>query len=92
MDTTVYVSPSLGYNRIERLVEFPREEYHLTAKDGDLHSQVMMLNGKALITKDNGKIPALNPVVIPSSSQPIIVAPCSIVFAHFPYSFVPACI
>lgn len=28
--------------------EGTREEYHLTAKDGDLHSQTMLLNGKIL--------------------------------------------
>ncbi|KAJ9163032.1 hypothetical protein P3X46_022754 [Hevea brasiliensis] len=47
-----------------------REDYHLTAKDGNLQIQTMLLNGNIL--------------------TPIMVAPFSVVFAHFPY-VVPAC-
>lgn len=67
-----------------------REEYHLTAKDGDLHSQTMLLNGHELSVDSSGSIPALEPRFF-NSSEPITVAPFSIVFAHIPYVFLPAC-
>lgn len=67
-----------------------REEYHLTAKDGDLHSKVMLLNGKALSVDSSGNIPALEPITV-GSSDPTTVAPFSIVFVHIPSITVPAC-
>lgn len=67
-----------------------REEYHLTAKDGDLHSKVMLLNGKALSVDSSGNIPALEPITV-GSSNPTTVAPLSIVFVHIPGITVPAC-
>lgn len=70
--------------------EFIREEYHLTAKDGDLHSQTMLLNGNILSVDSNGNIPQFEPVPV-EAMQPIVVAPFSIVFAHIPYFYAPAC-
>ncbi|KAI3803050.1 hypothetical protein L1987_31198 [Smallanthus sonchifolius] len=67
-----------------------REEYHLTAKNGDLHSKVMMLNGKELRVSSYGEIPQLEPLYV-DSSEPISVAPFSIVFAHIPYLTLYAC-
>nr|XP_043624662.1 heparanase-like protein 3 [Erigeron canadensis] len=67
-----------------------REEYHLTAKNRDLHSQVMMLNGKELAVNSYGEIPPLEPVYL-NSSEAISVAPFSIVFAHIPHLTVYAC-
>ncbi|KAD6795007.1 hypothetical protein R6Q59_021085 [Mikania micrantha] len=67
-----------------------REEYHLTAKNGNLHSQVMMLNGKELIVNSFGEIPQLVPLYV-NSSGPISVAPFSIVFAHIPQLTLFAC-
>ncbi|VFQ77170.1 unnamed protein product [Cuscuta campestris] len=67
-----------------------REEYHLRAKDGDLHSQTMVLNGNELAVNSSGQIPPLQPRLV-SSSQPIAVAPYSIVFAHIPNVSLPAC-
>lgn len=67
-----------------------REEYHLTAKDGNLHSQTMMLNGKELNVSSEGYIPPLEPLNV-SSSEPIVVAPYSIVFTHIPYLTLDAC-
>ncbi|KAK9027482.1 hypothetical protein V6N11_067315 [Hibiscus sabdariffa] len=55
-----------------------REECHLTAKDGNLQSQTMLLNGKVLSVNSSG-------------SEPIMVAPLSIVFVHMPGVIVPAC-
>ncbi|XP_035831276.1 heparanase-like protein 3 [Helianthus annuus] len=67
-----------------------QEEYHLTAKDGDLHSQVIILNGKELGVNSNGEIPQFEPVNV-DSSEPISVAPFSIVFAHIPNVTLYAC-
>jgi heparanase 1 len=67
-----------------------REEYHLTPKDGDIQSQVMMLNGRALVTDADGNIPRMEPARV-DGAQHIVVAPYSIVFAHIPYFHAPAC-
>nr|GLL29840.1 heparanase-like protein 3 [Ipomoea trifida] len=67
-----------------------REEYHLTANGGDLHSQTMLLNGNELSVDSSGSIPEMKPRYL-NSSEPITVAPFSIVFAHIPYVFLPAC-
>lgn len=84
---TAYVQVSIdGADRIKET----REEYHLTAKNGDLHSQTVLLNGKALYVNSRGNIPALNPIEV-DGSQPIKVAPISIVFVHLPNVHTPAC-
>ncbi|KAI4380622.1 hypothetical protein MLD38_006791 [Melastoma candidum] len=67
-----------------------REEYHLTAQDGDLHSQTMLLNGKALALDPSGGLPPLEPQLVEYSS-PVTVSPYSVVFAHFPNIVIPAC-
>ncbi|KAA8521598.1 hypothetical protein F0562_012271 [Nyssa sinensis] len=70
--------------------ENTREEYHLTAKDGDLHSQTVLLNGKILNVNSSGNIPPLEPISV-NLSEPITVAPFSIVFVHIHSIHVPAC-
>ncbi|CAH2079455.1 unnamed protein product [Thlaspi arvense] len=70
--------------------ENQREEYHLTAKDGNLHSQTMLLNGNALQVNSTGDIPLLEPIHV-NSTDPITIAPYSIVFVHMPSVGVPAC-
>ncbi|CAN6202329.1 unnamed protein product [Urochloa humidicola] len=67
-----------------------RDEYHLTAKDGNLRSQVMLLNGRPLATGGDGSIPRLEPVKV-DAAEPIAVAPYSIVFARIPHFVAPAC-
>ncbi|KAJ8570759.1 hypothetical protein K7X08_037731 [Anisodus acutangulus] len=67
-----------------------REEYHLTAKDGELHSQTVLLNGKELNVDHLGRIPPLEPIRV-NPSDPISIAPFSIVFVHIPTIQVPAC-
>lgn len=67
-----------------------RDEYHLTPKDGNLRSQVMLLNGKALATDAAGNIPTLEAVKV-DAAQPIAVAPYSIVFARISHLNAPAC-
>ncbi|KAK9268704.1 hypothetical protein L1049_000465 [Liquidambar formosana] len=75
-----------GYTKTEVM----REEYHLTAKDGNLHSQTMLLNGNILTVNSTGDLPPFEPLTV-NSSEPIKVAPFSIVFAHMPNVVLPAC-
>lgn len=76
--------------RNPKLNEATREEYHLTAKGGDLHSQIVLLNGNELLVNSSGIIPLLEPIK-QNFSNPINVAPFSIVFVHIPNINVPAC-
>nr|CAD1825798.1 unnamed protein product [Ananas comosus var. bracteatus] len=81
------------FSRIRRrgkATNFMREEYHLTAEDGNLQSQTMLLNGKILAVDSSGNIPKFEPIQV-EASQPLTVAPFSIVFAHIPYFYAPAC-
>nr|KJB27356.1 hypothetical protein B456_004G293000 [Gossypium raimondii] len=68
-----------------------REEYHFTAKDENLHSQKVVLNGKILALNSSGGIPPMEPVNR-SMTDPIIVAPFSYVFSHISSIILPACI
>ncbi|KAL4560234.1 hypothetical protein LXL04_032384 [Taraxacum kok-saghyz] len=77
--------------RNPKINEAIREEYHLTAKAGDLHSQIVLLNGKELAVNSSGIIPSLKPIKR-NFSIPINVAPYSIVFVHIPSVRLPACI
>ncbi|CAN4118285.1 unnamed protein product [Withania somnifera] len=70
--------------------EIEREEYHLTAKNGDLHSQTVLLNGKELNVDHFGRIPPLEPIRV-NSSYPVAIAPLSIVFVHIPTIQLSAC-
>lgn len=70
---------------------YEREEYHLTAKDGNHLSRTMLLNGRTLELTEDGNIPALDPVLVPVSS-PISVAPLSIAFVVFPNFEAKACV
>lgn len=67
-----------------------RFQYHLTAKDGDLHSQTVLLNGKILNVTAAGEIPFL-PALRVHTWRVIRLAPLSIAFVHFPYVRLPAC-
>lgn len=60
-----------------------RDEYHLTAKDGDHQSRTMLLNGVPLELGDDGSVPALNPVPAAVDS-PVQLAPTSIAFVVLP--------
>ncbi|XP_050217110.1 heparanase-like protein 3 isoform X2 [Mercurialis annua] len=73
-----------------KLNENTKEEYHLTARNGDLHSQTVLLNGKALAVTSSGDIPSLEPIKT-SLSDPIDVTPFSIVFVQIANITVPAC-
>ncbi|KAH7675070.1 heparanase 1 protein [Dioscorea alata] len=71
-------------------IGYTRDEYHLTAKDGNLQSQTMLLNNNALEVDSNGNIPPLEPIKV-NLAEPVIVAPYSIVFVHIPHFYAPAC-
>ncbi|GER35321.1 heparanase [Striga asiatica] len=67
-----------------------RDEYHLTAGNGDLHSRTMRLNGAILSVNSFGLIPQLEPKRV-NALEPITVAPLSILFVQIPSYQVPAC-
>jgi len=68
-----------------------REEYHLTPKDGNIQSDVVLLNGTPLKLTQSLDIPVLKPVLV-SSSSPIKVDPQSIVFVQLKGFNAPACV
>ncbi|ESW27078.1 hypothetical protein PHAVU_003G171800 [Phaseolus vulgaris] len=90
--TSVQVNVDLTFNKLphHRVDEPARREYHLTAPDRNIHSQIMLLNGKALSVNSAGEIPPLEPVYV-DSTKPITVGPLSIVFAHIPNVLLSAC-
>ncbi|CAK7323245.1 unnamed protein product [Dovyalis caffra] len=67
-----------------------REEYHLTAKDGNLQSRTMVLNGIPLELTEEGNIPKLDPVRL-NVNSPLYINPFSISFIVFPNFDAPAC-
>lgn len=67
-----------------------REEYHLTAKDGNLRSRTMVLNGIPLELTEDENIPNLEPVRLDVNS-PLYINPLSISFIVFPNFDAPAC-
>ncbi|KAK1305802.1 Heparanase-like protein 1 [Acorus calamus] len=68
-----------------------REEYHLTPKDGNLHSRTMLLNGSPLELTEDGDIPPMDPLLVPVDS-PISVAALSIAFVVLPDFEAHACL
>ena len=84
------LSPGLERIREKKSDAFTREEYHLTAGEGGLHSRSVQLNGKRLTVDSLGRIPDLEGAMV-SASEPIIVGPFCIVFVHIPYFDAPAC-
>ncbi|KAK9116604.1 hypothetical protein Sjap_015551 [Stephania japonica] len=66
-----------------------REEYHLSP-NGNLRSQMMLLNGTPLELTEDGNIPTLEPALVRMNS-PVFVAPLSIAFVAFPNLDAPAC-
>lgn len=67
-----------------------REEYHLTPKNGNILSDVVLLNGTPLKLTESDDIPAMNPEVV-DAALPIAVEPDSIVFATLRGFKAPAC-
>ncbi|KAF6173515.1 hypothetical protein GIB67_042645 [Kingdonia uniflora] len=67
-----------------------REEYHLTPKDGNIQSDVVLLNNSPLVLTETLDIPVLNPTLTDPLS-PISIRPDSIVFASLRDFHAPAC-
>ncbi|KAG0458470.1 hypothetical protein HPP92_023627 [Vanilla planifolia] len=67
-----------------------REEYHLTPKDGNIQSKVMLLNGEPLMLTTSGDVPQMNPISS-NSSAPLRIAPLSIAFARIKDFIAPTC-
>ncbi|KAL3840531.1 hypothetical protein ACJIZ3_025122 [Penstemon smallii] len=67
-----------------------REEYHLTPKDGNIQSDMLLLNGTPLKLTETFEIPAMNPLLV-DDTLPIRVAPDSIVFVTLKGFKAPAC-
>lgn len=67
-----------------------REEYHLTPKDGNIQSDVLLLNGSPLNLTGSLDIPTLSPKLV-DPSKPISVAPDSFVFVTLKDFQAPAC-
>ena len=75
---------------MENTQEQMREEYHLTPKDGNIQSDVVLLNGTPLKLTESLDIPEMKPQLVSSSSS-INVGPHSIVFVHQQSFKAPAC-
>ncbi|KAJ9187410.1 hypothetical protein P3X46_002867 [Hevea brasiliensis] len=67
-----------------------REEYHLTPKDGNIQSDVVLLNGTPLKLTSSLDIPEMKPIYVDSSS-PITIAPDSFVYVTIKDFKAPAC-
>ncbi|KAK7292018.1 hypothetical protein RIF29_07636 [Crotalaria pallida] len=88
--TTVQTQVALRFTKQPYHRVKDREEYHLTTKSQNLHSQIMLLNGNILSVNEDGDIPPVNPLQV-DPSKPIVVGPLSVVFAHIPDVILPAC-
>ncbi|XVF23507.1 hypothetical protein REPUB_Repub13aG0044400 [Reevesia pubescens] len=84
-DENLYVSPNFAFEGNQK-----REEYHLTPKDGNIQSDVVLLNGTPLKLSDSFDIPQLNPKLV-DASTPLTVAPHSIVYVTIRDFNAPAC-
>lgn len=67
-----------------------REEYHLTPKDGNIQSDVVLLNGTPLQLTESMNIPEMKPKLV-DPSTPITVRPDSFVFVTIRDFRAPAC-
>ncbi|KAF5733935.1 hypothetical protein HS088_TW16G00376 [Tripterygium wilfordii] len=67
-----------------------RGEYHLTPKDGNIQSDVVLLNGTPLMLTRSNDIPRLKPKFM-DPTFPILVPPQSFVFATLRDFNAPAC-
>ncbi|KAK8257048.1 hypothetical protein V6Z12_1Z009500 [Gossypium hirsutum] len=67
-----------------------REEYHLTPKDGNILSSIVLLNGTPLELSDSLEIPELKPKLV-DGLKPISIAAHSIAFVTIRDFNAPAC-
>lgn len=68
-----------------------RQEFHLTALNGDLHSQTSLLNGIPLEITPSGNLPSLDIPAVRQNSDPVSVAALSIVFVVLQDAQIPIC-
>ena len=68
-----------------------RHEYHLSALNGDLHSQTSVLNGVPLELTPSGNLPSLDIPVVKENSAAVSVKAYSIVFVVLPDAQIPLC-
>lgn len=67
-----------------------REEYHLTVLDGDIQSDVVLLNDIPMVLTDSMDIPPMDPKLL-NASTPISIAAHSIVYVTIRDFHAPAC-
>lgn len=79
---------NLNYQEYKNANE--REEYHLTPKDGNILSDVLLLNGAPLKLTELFDIPAMKPKLVDAAS-PLKLSPHSIVYAVLKGFKAPAC-
>ncbi|XWS66231.1 hypothetical protein CRYUN_Cryun05aG0181800 [Craigia yunnanensis] len=84
-DVNLHVRPNFKFEGSQK-----REEYHLTPQDGNIQSDVVLLNGTPLKLSDSLDIPQMNPKLV-DASTPIAVAPHSIVYVTIRDFQAPAC-
>lgn len=89
-DLNLYPEEHKSADDYDESQQEPREEYHLTPKDGNIQSDVVLLNGVPLVLTESNDIPAMNPK-LGDAAKPINVAPDSIVFATLRGFNAPAC-
>ncbi|XP_073294170.1 heparanase-like protein 2 isoform X2 [Primulina huaijiensis] len=82
--------PNIGRKLEDNGDNTQREEYHLTPQDGNIQSDVLLLNGTPLKLTESSEIPDMNPQLVDNAS-PISVAPDSIVIATIKGFKAPAC-
>lgn len=69
-----------------------RQEYHLSASGGDLHSQTSVLNGVALEVTAEGELPSVDIPVVKDNEEAVLVAGLSIVFVVLPDAQIQICL
>ncbi|KAK6242669.1 hypothetical protein SCA6_008058, partial [Theobroma cacao] len=79
------VKPNFEFKGYEK-----REEYHLTPADGNIQSDVMLLNGNPLKLKGESEIPEMKPTRVDPKTA-ISVASHSIVYVTIKDFHAPAC-
>ncbi|KAL3683795.1 hypothetical protein R1sor_001817 [Riccia sorocarpa] len=67
-----------------------RLEYHMSAPNSNMSSDVVLLNGQLLLVTASGELPTLAPVKV-NSASPISLEPLTYAYVVIPNANVPAC-
>ncbi|KAK1306594.1 Heparanase-like protein 1 [Acorus calamus] len=89
-DMNLYPDKMTRFDQMMLQTSGLREEYHLTPNDGNVQSDVVLLNGSPLELTCDGDIPDLVPEIV-DGSLPIQMAPSSIAFINIKDFQAPAC-